>query len=179
MMLVRFTLSLAVAFSLTALVPAAPAPLVKKDRNRAPDDLALMQGTWKMVEQGRPGMNNGQLAARVAILKRGDSQTKIKIEDGKFTYLYFNGQGFTPSTSYDLTIQPRSAPKTIDMKHNSGDYTITLKGIYKIDGNKLTILYVNTYESKMRAVPQQLNVERPTSFDSPSANAMQMVLEKE
>jgi len=164
-----------VLLGLAAMVVAAPAPTERKDRRRGPEDIALMHGTWKLVEQGRPGMNAN--VARLAI-RRGDFQTKIRIEGDKFQYLYFNGQDYTPSTTYDLKLQPRSAPKAIDLSYTSGDYTVTLKGIYKLDGNKLTLLYVQNYVSKLKNV-RGTEQERPTSFDNPSGTAMQMVLERE
>jgi len=168
------TAALGILFGLAALVVAAPAPSEKKDRKRGPEDIALMVGTWKMVEQGRPGMNL-QLAA---IRRRGDLQTKIRIEGDKFQYLYFNGQDYQPSTTYDLKLQPRSSPKAIDLTYTSGDYTVTLKGIYKIESNKLTLLYVQNYESKLKNV-RNAEQERPTSFDNAPPNAYQMVLERE
>jgi uncharacterized protein (TIGR03067 family) len=181
-MIVRFSIAFLVALSLTALAPAAPAPLVKPERRKVADDMSVLQGTWKLVEQGRPGMN-ARLGGGRAVLIRRDTNVKIRISGNKFTYLYNNGlNNFSESTSYEMKVEQRTAPKSIDMTYSSPDnsYTMTMKGIYKVEGNKVTILYVQVYSGNIKVrLGNGASEDRPASFDNPPVNAMQLVLERE
>ena len=166
----RLFVAAAVVAGLTAF---SPAPFPRVDRKKAIDDNLLIQGTYKLVEQGRPNLGGG----RIAFIRR--VPMKVQIQNGKFVYLQDVGNDFRPTTTYDMKLNTSGAPRQIDMSYNTGDYTVTMKGIYKIEGNKLTILYVNTITGARINMPAMEGMERPTSFDTPSPNAMILTLEKE
>lgn len=163
----RIIVAIAAVVAATAF---SPAPLPKSHRKASVDDAILLQGTYKIVENGRPNVNN----ARVALIARRATTTKIRISGDKFSYLYPNGNDFVASTTYEMKLDKTTSPRAFDMTYTTNAYTMTMKGIYKIEGNKVTLLYVTTYSGQI-----QQDGERPTSFENPTINAMQMVLERE
>lgn len=165
----RLFVAAAVVAGLTAF---SPAPFPRADRKKAVDDNFALQGDYKVAEQGRPN-----LGGRIAIIRR--VPMKVRIQNGKFAYLYHNGNDYQPSTTYDLKLNQSGSPRQIDMSYSTGDYTVTMKGIYKLEGTKLTILYVNSITGARINAPVMEGQERPTSFESPSPNAMILTLEKE
>jgi len=166
-MKLRLTLALAIVVGATAFSAASPAPFPKPNRKPAVDDAILLQGTYKVVDYGRPNFNG-----RAALIRR--TQMKIRIQDNKFSYLYQNGNDFVPSTTYEIKLNAKSSPKAIDMTYVTNDYTMTMKGIYKIEGNKVTLVYVSTYSGRITQ-----DGERPSSFENLPPTAMLMTLERE
>jgi len=53
-----------------------------------------------------------------------------------------------------------------------------MKGIYKIEGKKVTIAYVSTFVGRGGG-PAPNATERPASFDNLPPNTMQIVMERE
>jgi len=145
-----------------------PAPLPKNERKRTTDDLSLLQGTYKVLDYGRPNLNGR------AVMRR--ENMKVRITGDKFQFLYQNGNDFVPSTTYEMKITPKAAPKLLDMTYTSGDYTLTMKGIYKIEGSKVTLAYVTAYTGRIKQLQEP---ERPTSFEELPPVAILMVLERE
>src|SRR5262245_13031939 len=132
-MYLRVIVAVAVVAGLTAF---SPAPFPKAERKRSVDDAVLLQGTYSVIDYGRP--NLARLGAR-------RSPMKIRIQGKQFSFMYQNGNDWVASTTYELTLHPSSMPKQVDMTYTSGDYTITMKGIYKIEGKKVTFAYVSTF----------------------------------
>lgn len=156
--------------AVAAVVAAAafsPAPLPKPHRKPVVEDAVLLQGTYKVVEYGRPN-----LRGRGVALSR--SNMKIRISGDKFAFLYQQGNDYVPSTTYEMRLNSKTSPKEADLSYNTGDYTVTMKGIYKIEGNRVTLLYNYSYSGRINQT-----AERPTNFASPPMTAMQMVLERE
>jgi len=147
----------------------SPAPFPKSNRKPATDDLVLMQGTYKVLDYGRPNMNRGGFG-----LQR--QQMKVRISGNQFAFLYHNGAEYVASTTYEMKLTPKAAPKLLDMTYSAGDYTVVMKGIYKIEGNKVTLAYVSTYTGRIRQLQEP---ERPTSFDNLPPAGLLMVLERE
>jgi uncharacterized protein (TIGR03067 family) len=170
-MYLRVIVAIAVVAGLTAF---SPAPFPKNERKKTPDDIVLLQGTYKVIDYGRPNLNGG--GARLAIRR---SEMKVQISGNKWSFMYSNGNGFAPSTTYEMKLMPKTAPKMVDMTYNvANDYTLTMKGIYKIEGKKVTMAYVTSY-SGARFGGVQGEVERPTSFENLSGNAMLITMERE
>src|SRR5437016_5032376 len=132
-MYLRLIVAVAAVAGLTAF---SPAPFPKAERKRSVDDAVLLQGTYKVNDYGRPNMN-----ARLAIRR---SPMKIRIRGNQFSFMYQSGNDYVPSTTYTIKLHQASMPRQIDMTYDSGDYTVTMKGIYKIEGKKVTIAYVST-----------------------------------
>jgi uncharacterized protein (TIGR03067 family) len=165
-MYLRLIVAIAVVVAAAAF---SPAPLPKTHRKPAVDDVVLLQGTYKVLEYGRPN-----LQARGGFGGPRRTNMKIRISGDKFAFLYQQGNDWMPSTTYEMKLNSKASPKTMDMSYNAGDYTVTLKGIYKIEGNKVTLLYNYAYSGRINQ-----DAERPTNFGSPPMTAMQMVLERE
>jgi len=172
-MYLRVIVALAAVAGLTAF---SPAPFPKHERKAAVDDIALLQGTYKVIDYGRPNLNGGG-GARLAIRR---SEMKVQISGNKWSFMYSNGNGFAPSTTYEMKLMPKASPKMLDMTYNvANDYTLTMKGIYKIEGKKVTMAYVSTYSGARFGNMQQGAVERPTSFENLTGNAMLITMERE
>ena len=168
-MYLRVFAAIAVVAGLTAF---SPAPFPKHQRKAAVDDSVLLQGTYKVIDYGRPNLNGARLAIRRA-------EMKVQIRGNQWSFLYSNGNGFSPSTTYEMKLMPKAAPKMIDMTYKvANDYTLTMKGIYKIEGKKVTLAYVNAY-SGARFGNMQAEAERPTSFGNLTGNAMLITMERE
>jgi uncharacterized protein (TIGR03067 family) len=152
----------------------SPAPFPKHERKATVDDSVLLQGTYKVIDYGRPNLNGG--GARLAIRR---SEMKVQISGNKWSFMYSNGNAFVPSTTYEMKLMPKTAPKMVDMTYNvANDYTLTMKGIYKIEGKKVTMAYVTAY-SGARFGNMQAEVERPTSFENLPNVAMLITMERE
>jgi len=170
-MYLRVIVAIAVVAGLTAF---SPAPFPKHERKKAVEDIVLLQGTYKVIDYGRPNLNGARLA-----IER--SEMKVQISGNKFSFMYSNGSSFVPSTTYEMKLMPKSAPKMVDMTYNvANDYTLTMKGIYKIEGKKVTFAYVSTLVGRGGGFGQAPNAtERPTSFDNLPPNAMLLTMERE
>ena len=163
----RVIVAIAVVAGATAF---SPAPLPKTERRRATDDAVLLQGTYKVLDYGRPNVNvNGRL-----MLRR--TNMKVRISGKQFQFLNQSGNDYVPSTTYEMKLSQRSSPKVLDMTYKGGDYTATMKGIYKIEGSKVTVAFVTSYTGVVKQIQEP---ERPTSFDNLPPSAMLMVLQRE
>jgi len=167
-MYLRLVVAVAAVAGLTAF---SPAPFPKAERKRSVDDAVRLQGTYKVIDYGRPNL------ARMAIRR---SPMKVRIQGDQFSFMYQSGNDYVPSTTYAIKLHQSSMPRQLDMTYNSGDYTITMKGIYKIEGKKVTIAYVSTFVGRGGGFGGAPNApERPTSFDDLPPNAMLLTMERE
>jgi uncharacterized protein (TIGR03067 family) len=110
-------MNLIAAIVLASLV-AAPPPKAEP----AKEALAGLQGEWKQLEYTKNGM------------KDECSNCFVIIKDNFFTV---REAGRNDVATF--TIDPKADPKTIDLKVQEKDQVLSLKGIYKLEKDKLTI----------------------------------------
>src|SRR4051794_9672990 len=94
----RAIVAIAVVAGAVASVTASPAPLPRNERRRTADDAVLLQGTYKVLDYGRPNLN-GRLAVR-------RNNMKVRISGTQFQFLYQNGNSYLPSTTYEMKLMP-------------------------------------------------------------------------
>ena len=164
----RISLALLALIGLTSITSAfAPAPVFREPpKPKTPDVFAAMQGTWE-VEQN---VMKGGFRGRAVMMKR--MQQKIRVQGMSWAYIYDNGGGETESTKYDIVLDPKATPATLDLKQPNQNGVmfgggfgggamiqqidqIAMKGIIKVEGDTLTFCYVYGY---------QQNAERPKEF---------------
>jgi uncharacterized protein (TIGR03067 family) len=125
-----------IVLTLTLLSLAfAPAPFPKAERQPKPD-LPSMVGLW--LRQG------------------GDT---VRITPTTWT----NSPEWGRAPDFDLTFDPRASPAAFAMRDH-GASVLYLHGIYKVEGDRLTICY--------RMAAQA----RPTAFDGPGQGRSTLVL---
>jgi uncharacterized protein (TIGR03067 family) len=119
--------------------------LVIADDQSSVDDVKKeverLQGSWKFVKVERDGEDLiGQI---------GDVEMEIK------------GEEYTaPNIAAKFKLDPSKSPKTIDLSYTQGPAEgQTVKGIYKLDGDSLTIC---------RALAEVSN--RPSDFTAPAGS---------
>jgi len=184
-MFLRSFIALAVLTGLAAFSAASPAPFPRTDRKKAVEDVVRLQGTYKVTNYGQAavfggggGFGRGGGGGVVFALQRPDM--KVRIQNDKFAFLHNNGADFQPTTTYEMKLVPNTSPKQVDMTYNTGNYTVTMKGIYKIEGNnKVSIAYVSTITGARFNVVARPQVERPASFENLPPSAMLLTLERE
>jgi uncharacterized protein (TIGR03067 family) len=121
----------------------------------AQDELEKLQGPWKVVSLEKDGKKQSEDAVKTL---------KITIKEDKF--LFKEGDKESEAT---LKIDPAKKPKTIDLVVKEGDALKTLKGIYQLDGDDLTICAAG-----------DPNGERPTKFATkPKTHVGLLVLKRE
>jgi uncharacterized protein (TIGR03067 family) len=103
-----------------ALASFVSAPPPKADPTK--EALAALQGEWKQLEYTKNGM------------KDECNNCFVIIKDNFFTVREGNR-----NDTATFTIDPKTDPKTIDLKAQEKDQVIFLKGIYKLEKDKLTI----------------------------------------
>jgi uncharacterized protein (TIGR03067 family) len=111
-----------------------------------PDDVKkefeTLTGTWKVTKM--------ELEGKDLLADFGEVEAEIK--DKELT---------TPGIAAGLKLDPSKKPKAIDLSYTEGPSAgKTVKGIYKIDGDTLTIC---------RALKE--DDERPTEFSAPSGSS--------
>jgi uncharacterized protein (TIGR03067 family) len=125
-----------VLFPAAALVPAAPA---LKDRTpKAPP----IHGEWVRV---------GHTQAGAPVAPDGQPHHQVFKADGEWEYYYGARQGTAGRKSY--VTNPKQAPPTIDI-HMDPAGRPSWRGIYKVDGDTLTLCLVTGDQ------------DRPTAFES-------------
>ena len=146
-----------VALTLTA--PAADSPKEKELPEAAKKDLKKLEGKWKAVK-----------------LVVNDEERENPMLDGEEVLLEFKGRkiAITGKDHFDITeLDPTTTPKLIDLKgleDKGGIRKDTVyEGIYKIDGETLTIaLYIGAGN------------KRPEKFESPKeSNIIVVTLKRE
>ena len=159
----RISLSLILCVLITATSSAfAPAPVFREPpKPKTPDVFAAMQGTWELEQN-----INIRGRARGVVLARGRRiNQKIRVQGTSWAYIYDNGGVETESTKYEIVLDPKASPATLDLEQShevmlklGGGRTvkqIAMRGIVKVEGDTLTFCYVYGY---------QQNAERPKEF---------------
>jgi len=91
----------------------------------AKDDKEKFQGVWKGVSGERSGKKIADDEFKTGrLIFKGD---KAVFKDGKNEH------------EATFKLDASATPKTIDFTHKSGDKTIIILGIYKVEGDELTI----------------------------------------
>ncbi len=163
----RLSLSLILCVLMATAITAAPAPVYREPpKPKVPEVYTAMQGTWEINQnvnnfRGRGGM----------MIQRGRQITqKIRIQGTTWAYIYNNGGVEAESTKYEIVLDPKASPPTLDLKQSNQNVvflggmpgggiqqieTIAMKGIVKVEGDSLTFCYVYGH---------QQNAERPKHF---------------
>jgi uncharacterized protein (TIGR03067 family) len=163
---IRMSLALLALVGLATISFAfAPAPVYREPPKPAvPEIYAAMQGTWEINQT----VNNLMMRKRVGIaIPR--IQQQIRIQGSTWAYIYNNNGVETESTKYEIVLDPKASPATLDLKQNQNVVflvgmpgggqamveQIAMKGIVKVEGDTLTFCYVYGH---------QQNAERPKQF---------------
>jgi uncharacterized protein (TIGR03067 family) len=100
-----------------------------------------LNGTWKITKMELEGKD----------LLAGFGEAEAKFKDKELT---------SPGIAADLKLDPSKDPKAVDLSYTEGPSAgRTVKGIYKLEGDKLTIC---------RALKQ--DGKRPTEFSAPAGS---------
>jgi uncharacterized protein (TIGR03067 family) len=144
----RLLLALTAILGTTAF---APAPFPRPEKV----DPTGLTGTWAVVRYERGG-------APV-----GGQTLKARIEKNKWTFLHVNADSTTkPTAAYFITIDPKKAPRSIDLTHVSSKRK--LRGIYRCDSGQLHVAFHSFWVN-----------ERPTEFDGTDKRVFHMLLKKD
>jgi uncharacterized protein (TIGR03067 family) len=133
-----------------AAIFAVVLPLAAPGLKDTPNDQGLV-GEWEMVRSAASGW-----------VDEGKVQF-IFTADGKWTSIRDGKQWDIAKTAYVL--DPKAHPPTIDMIHTlgAGD-SATFKGIYKLNGDALTICSANPGHP------------RPTTFEAPAKTTVKIMV---
>ncbi len=165
-MKIRISLALLALIGLTTISSAfAPAPVYREPpKPKVPEIYTAMQGTWEINQN----INNAMMMRRGIAMKR--VQQQIRIQGTTWAYIYNNGGVEAESTKYEIVLDPKASPPTLDLKQSNQNIwggkgggpggmqqieQIAMKGIVKVEANTLTFCYVYGY---------QQNAERPKHF---------------
>jgi uncharacterized protein (TIGR03067 family) len=124
------------------------APIQADDPPKKPEE--ILRGEWKFLSFTKLNRENPKL------VEKG----KVVVADGKFT-IRFEDQDDT----LDFWLDPKADPPAIDFKSPKGGDKFTIRGIYKLEKDKLTICFGIE------------NSARPTEFKPGKDNSV-MVLER-
>ncbi len=91
----------------------------------AKDDLEKFQGAWKVVSLEKDGKKLPEDTVKTL---------RVSVKDDKFVLK--EGDKEAEAT---IKLDPEMKPKTIDLAVKEGETVKTIKGIYQLDGDDLTI----------------------------------------
>jgi uncharacterized protein (TIGR03067 family) len=142
------------ALGAALLCAALTSPARGADDKAIARELKKLQGTWVVVEAERDG----------AALDRIKGN-KLIVKDHQFTVVTK-----TAELKGDLTLSPGKTPKAIDFQHQEGALRDKKwEGIYKLDGDKLTLCYAEADSGK----------DRPDKFETyDGSNRLLIVVER-
>jgi uncharacterized protein (TIGR03067 family) len=133
----RIPLLLAIALA----VGFAPAPFPRRERAR--DDPKRIEGHWRQVRGPNVGMN-------------------MLFEPRRMTFSGWEGSAAGARISYDLILDPRKYPATVDLVFPDTNGAMFL-GIYKLEGDTFTFCY------------RRARLGRPTAFAGPGTEVYKRV----
>jgi RNA polymerase sigma-70 factor (ECF subfamily) len=117
------------------MIAFAPAPLPKPKRGSPSEpDLNALQGTWETVSLECNGMK---------LQKKPGSE--MTIFAGRLVSCVVEGKVIT---EWNLLLDPTEIPKVLDLRDKQGRL---VRGIYRLDGDTLTLCYVNELDGKRPA----------------------------
>jgi uncharacterized protein (TIGR03067 family) len=127
-----------------ALVISTDAPKERELPEEAQKEVDKLQGKWKAVKFAGKGMEHE--------FKKDDPELILEFKARKWV--------FTGVEKGEIVVvDPGTDPKRIDLKSlEKGKVGVVEEGIYKIDGDTLTVCW---YQGKPKAM------SRPTTFDVP------------
>ena len=161
-MKIRTSLALLTLAGLAAVASAyAPAPVYREPpKPKEPELFAALQGTWEIEQNVNMAMRGGLAIRRV--------QQKTRIQGTSCGYIFNNNGTEIESTKYQMVLDPKAAPATLDLDQNQNVMVFgglgggqamvkqtVMKGIVKVEGDTLTFCYVYGH---------QQNAERPKQF---------------
>src|SRR5262245_53096979 len=120
----------------------------------AKEELVKLQGEWSMVSLEQRGEK-----ARDEQVKR----FKLTIKGDEWTVTSSEGKG--KPTTMTMVINPSRDPKSMDLKVKAGDREFVFLGIYKLEGDTLTL----------RRATETGDVERPREFTTTAEEGLLVV----
>jgi uncharacterized protein (TIGR03067 family) len=105
----------------------APAPFPKPERKKHTDDLAAMQGSWKLVRYESNG-------------KPMTSNFRVRIDKNVWNFVNLNQGRETSTASYELRLAPKLSPRGFEWK-STGRVSSQYCGSYVLDRDKLMLVF--------------------------------------
>lgn len=143
-----------------AVLFVACVTIASTDADETKSDLERLQGKWNL----KRGETNGVSLAEV-LKKKGIGKLQIDFSDDLMTMSGFG----TQDHKYRFTLEPDEKPNAIDSiaEETQGKAAkgTRVPGIYKIDGDTLTLCLAN-----------ELTVERPRKFAAPNGSRLSLLV---
>lgn len=147
----QFSYHRLLGIGLSSLMSLAIVAIIYADEQAAAKDLKKLQGTWIVVQAEREGQPLDRIKGNSLIVK--DNQFTV---DAKGAEL-----------KGDLTLDAGKSPRRIDFQHQEGMLRDKKwEGIYKLEGDKLTLCYSESDSGK----------ERPSAFATQSGSKRLLIV---
>jgi uncharacterized protein (TIGR03067 family) len=157
---VSFVLAAAWVAGLAEGLPSAPAPLPRREVTVA-GDWERLRGTWKVTRFECRGEADGEAAGREVVFGRGsftwpwDSYPPMACRLGPGEPRRFDARG-GPTEEYPAEL--------------------VLRGIYRLDGDTLTVCYYSFHAGSPEA--EAFGLTRPVEFETADQPAAMLVLKR-
>jgi len=134
---------------LLAVVACGFAPVPRHKPNKAPD-LAALAGAWRVVQYQQNGRSLLQQA----------QQLHMRVEKDRLTFYVNEGSA---ASSYQLTLNPKASPATMDWHSGAGN-PISFVAIYALEGNTLSVAFTDARRGPGHGRPTSLKALRPQDY---------------